>query len=71
MPVSIAEAMATGAVVFGRRCAAAESYIGYAGQCYDDEDQAVQLVNATAEWSDEQWRQASKRAIDRAYGQFL
>jgi hypothetical protein len=71
MPVSIAEAMATGAVVFGRRCAAAESYIGDAGQCYDDEDQAVQLVNATAEWSEEKWRQASNRAIDRAYGQFL
>jgi glycosyltransferase involved in cell wall biosynthesis len=71
MPVSIGEAMATGAYVIGRRCTGSEAYIGDAGDLYDDEDQAAHLVRMTTGWSEEQWRRAEVRAIDRAYGHFL
>ena len=71
MPVSVCEAMATGAYVIGRRCAGSEVYIGDPSQCYDDEDHAARLIKMTTEWSDERWHQEQVRAIDHAYGHFV
>jgi Glycosyl transferase family 2 len=71
MPASVCEAMATGAYVIGRRCAASEDYIGEESHCYDDEEQAARLIRMTTEWSRERWHQAQVRAIDRAYGHFV
>jgi glycosyltransferase involved in cell wall biosynthesis len=71
MPVSICEAMATGTYVIGRRCAAAEVYIGDPSQCYDDEEDAARLIRMTTEWSPERWHQAQVRAIDHAYSKFV
>ncbi len=68
MPMSVCEALATGSYVVGRRCTVAELEIGDAGECYDDEEQAVRLIKMTTGWSDEQWHAAQVRAIDRAYG---
>lgn len=70
MPVSIAEAMATGSYVVARRCAASEAYVGDAGRLYDTEVEAEALVRETEGWSDERWARARMAAIDRAYRHF-
>jgi glycosyltransferase involved in cell wall biosynthesis len=55
MPVSVCEAMATGAYVIGRRCAASELYMGDPTRFYDDLDQAARLVRMTTECSEDRW----------------
>jgi glycosyltransferase involved in cell wall biosynthesis len=67
MPVSIAEAMATGSYVLGRRCPAAKGYIGGAGHLYDDAGRAAELIQSTLSWSDERWRAIALAAVERAY----
>ena len=71
MPVSIAEAMATGSYIIGRRCPGALAYIQNAGQFYETAEEAAALVRQTEHWSDEQWRQAYVRSIDHAYSNFI
>jgi len=71
MPVSIAEAMATGAHVIGRRCPGAEAYLGDAGALYRDQDEAVRLLQETASWSDERWRMAHLRGVERAFEHYV
>lgn len=66
MPVSIVEAMATGSYLIVPRLDGAEGYVGDVGELYNDEDEAVALVEATTGWSDEQWEEARRRSIDRA-----
>ena len=70
MPTSIAEAMATGAYVLGRRCQPAEHYIGDAGRLYESEAEAAALVRETAAWDDARWLRARNTSIDRAYAHF-
>lgn len=70
MPMSIAEAMATGAFVIGRRCRASEAYIGNAGRVYDSAAEAAEQIRRTAAWSDEQWQRAQRLAVERAYRHF-
>jgi glycosyltransferase involved in cell wall biosynthesis len=69
MPISIAEAMATGAHVLVRDLMELREYVGDAGTIYRDLDSAAEIIAATAGWSDEQWRRAWTRSVDRAYMQ--
>jgi glycosyltransferase involved in cell wall biosynthesis len=71
MPISISEAMATGSYVIGRRCLGALAYIQEAGRCYDTAEEAAALIRQTESWSDEQWRQAYLRSLERAYSSFV
>jgi glycosyltransferase involved in cell wall biosynthesis len=66
-PISIAEAMATGCYTLVRDLPALVSYAGGAGAAYHDIDEAVELIAATAGWSDRAWRTAANRAIDHAW----
>jgi glycosyltransferase involved in cell wall biosynthesis len=70
MPISIAEAMATGSYVIGRRCRASEAYIGNAGRVYGSAADAAEQIQKTALWSDEQWQRAQRLAVERAYRHF-
>lgn len=67
MPVSICEAMATGAWILDRRGGAAAGYIGPAGALYDGEEDAARLIQATTRWSEEEWRRARLRSVERAF----
>ncbi|WP_165371482.1 glycosyltransferase [Pseudolysobacter antarcticus] len=67
MPISIAEAMATGAYVIARDDPALCDYIGDAGDVYADLDQACALIAATRSWDEARWRAAEIRSIDRAF----
>ncbi len=71
MPISICEAMATGSYVIGRRCQATVAYIQDAGAFYETAEEAAALIRQTDGWSEEQWRQAQIRSLDRAYGSFV
>lgn len=70
MPISIAEAMATGAFVVARRCAASEGFVGDAGALYDTDDEVVDLLHASLEWDDATWRQVWMTAVERAHSMF-
>ncbi len=52
MPVSIAEAMATGGFVLCRRLNCAAEYVSNPGRLYDSEGMAAELVRSTATWSE-------------------
>ena len=67
MPVSIAEAMACGAYLIARRLPSTTAYIGEAGDAYDNEAEAEMLLRATLDWSEDRWRSAALRSIDRAF----
>ncbi len=66
-PVSIAEAMATGAYILVRDVPALVEYVGEAGAAYRDLDGAAALLRATEAWTDAQWREARVRSIERAF----
>jgi glycosyltransferase involved in cell wall biosynthesis len=67
MPVSIAEAMATGAYVVARACPASADYVGDAGRCWSTEDEAVELIRETETWSDARWEAARLASVERAF----
>jgi glycosyltransferase involved in cell wall biosynthesis len=67
MPVSIAEAMATGAYVLVRDVPELRAYVGDAGTTYRDADHAAQIIAATAEWSEQRWKTAWTTSVDRAF----
>ncbi len=67
MPMSIVEAMATGAWVLARRCPAAMAYVGDAGCGWDTEDEAVARIVETAAWDDARWAAARLASIERAF----
>jgi glycosyltransferase involved in cell wall biosynthesis len=67
MPVSIAEAMATGAYVLVRDLPELTSYVGDAGAVYRDVDHAAHIIASTAEWSEQRWKQAWTASVDRAF----
>ncbi|OAI45771.1 hypothetical protein AYO44_12415 [Planctomycetaceae bacterium SCGC AG-212-F19] len=70
MPISIAEAMASGSYIVGWGCPAAAAFIGDAGATYTTEEEAAELIRATESWTDEMWQRAELRSIDRAYWYF-
>jgi glycosyltransferase involved in cell wall biosynthesis len=67
MPISIAEAMATGAYVLVRDLPELVEYVGDAGAAYSDLEHAAQLIEATTHWSEDEWRRYRVRASDRGY----
>ncbi len=67
MPISIAEAMATGAYVIARDDPALRDYIVDADDVYADIDHACALIAATQSWDETRWRAAEIRSIDRAF----
>jgi glycosyltransferase involved in cell wall biosynthesis len=70
MPISIAEAMASGCTLIGRKLGVSAEYIGDAGVTYTSLDQAVAQVQRTLAWSDAEWAAAGKRSVERAFGNF-
>jgi hypothetical protein len=67
MPVSIAEAMATGAYVLVRDLPELADYVGDAGAVYRDLDHAAELIAASANWPEEAWENAWMRSVERAF----
>lgn len=68
MPVSIAEAMATGAHVLVRDEPALTAYAGDAGSAYRDLDGAADILRRSTQLSDDEWREMFFRSVDRAFG---
>jgi glycosyltransferase involved in cell wall biosynthesis len=66
-PMSIAEAMATGAHVLVRDAPSLVDYVGDAGVPYRDVDHAAAIIRGTEAWSDAEWREAWRRSVDRAF----
>lgn len=66
-PISIAEAMATGAHVLVRDLPPLVNYVGAAGSVYRDLDHAVEIVAATESWTDHQWRAVWLHSVNRAF----
>lgn len=71
MPMSISESMATGAYLLARYCGPYKQYIKDAGDFYTTEDEACELINASLNWSDDEWALRQKKSIDRAYQYFV
>lgn len=67
MPISIAEAMATGSYVIARKLEEIEHYVGDAGKFYDSIASAAALINETLEWTDATWLSKQKISVERAY----
>ncbi len=67
MPISIAEAMATGAYVLVRDLPELADYVGRAGDTYRDAAHATELIAATQGWSEAEWLRRRVRASDHAY----
>ena len=67
MPISIAEAMATGAHVLVRDLPALTAYVGDAGRAYRDAAHAASLIEETTHWSEERWQDAWRKSVDRAF----
>jgi len=66
-PISIAEAMATGAWTLVRDEPELAEYVGDAGAAYRDVDEAEFLLRGSMAWSPEEWRERAVRASDRAF----
>jgi hypothetical protein len=71
MPISIAEAMASGAHVIARRVPPATDYVGNAGRLYDTEAEAAALLRETLGWSDAEWRAAGLRSVEHAFSRHV
>jgi glycosyltransferase involved in cell wall biosynthesis/uncharacterized coiled-coil protein SlyX len=67
MPISIAEAMATGAFTLVRNLPGAAHYVGLVGGVYETADHAASLIRQSARWYDEQWRDVRRRTVEFAY----
>lgn len=66
MQISIAEAMSTGAYVLARHAPTLAEYVGDAADSYRSIDEAVSLIRATFDWSDQRWTDQAERAMKRA-----
>jgi glycosyltransferase involved in cell wall biosynthesis len=71
MPISIAEAMACGCHVVGKRRPGSAEYIGDAGSLYDTAEEAAALLQTTGAWTDRQWNDAFLRSVERAYRSYV
>jgi glycosyltransferase involved in cell wall biosynthesis len=67
MPISIAEAMATGAYTLVRRLPGAAEFVGDAGALYGSAEEAAQLIRQSARWYHEQWLERQARTVEFAY----
>lgn len=67
MPISIAEAMATGAHVLVRAATPLVAYAGEAGRAYRDAGHAVALIDETTRWPEARWNECWTRSVDRAF----
>jgi glycosyltransferase involved in cell wall biosynthesis len=76
MPVSIAEALATGSYVLARDLPGIHHYIGSAGDLYRGEsvqaraEHAAAFINATLAWDDRRWADQQRWALDLAWRAF-
>ncbi len=70
MPISIAEAMASGAHCIARRFGGAAQYVGEAGRVWDTEDDAVALIRETEAWDGPRWQEARSTSVERAFRLF-
>lgn len=66
MPISIAEALATGCYVIAREAPGLGDYLGAAGSTYNTIEEAALLVNSTYNWDDSRWLEVKRRALQRA-----
>jgi glycosyltransferase involved in cell wall biosynthesis len=66
-PISIVEAMATGAYVLVRNIRSHVEYVGEAGTSYRDLREAAAKISATTAWTERQWHEAWLRSVDRAF----
>lgn len=66
MPISIAEAMATGAYVLVREAEGAADYLGNAGAMYRNLSEAQGLILGTRIWTEAMWQDTAARAIAQA-----
>lgn len=66
MPISIAEAMATGSYTLALDVPPARAYMAEGGACYRNPEEAAKLITDTSSWTDSEWDLRSKKAIDRA-----
>ena len=67
MPISIAEAMATGAHVLVPDLPELRAYVGNAGSTYRDVDEAADIIAATENWTEQQWKKAWMTSVERAF----
>jgi len=67
MPISIAEAMATGAHVLVRDLPELRDYVGDAGSAYRNLEEAAEIIASTTSWSEEKWNKAWMTSVDRAF----
>ena len=67
MPISIAEAMATGAYVLARRSPHGVDYLGTEERLYERPDEAALKIQATLDWDAERWRSEANFSIERAF----
>jgi glycosyltransferase involved in cell wall biosynthesis len=66
MPISIAEAMATGSYTLALDVPPARAFMSEGGVCYRNPEEAAKLIMETTSWTDADWELRSQRAIDRA-----
>ncbi|MFN4258708.1 MAG: glycosyltransferase [Gemmataceae bacterium] len=71
MPISIAEALATGAYVLARQGPDIAGCLGPCGALYADADHAARLVTETLSWTEDQWQAVALQAVNHAYGHFV
>ncbi len=67
MPISIAEAMATGAHVLVGDIAELRAYVGDAGTAYRDLDHAAQIIAGIAARSEQAWSRSWLASVERAF----
>lgn len=66
MPISIAEAMATGALVLARKSPAAHEFVGDAGILYESPEEAARIIRESKSWNDARWNDVAQAAVRRA-----
>lgn len=66
MPISVAEAMATGSLVLARGSSEAQAYVGGGGWMYYNLTEAATLIQQSELWSADKWEAVRKAAVDRA-----
>ena len=67
MPISIAEAMATGAHLLVRNVPPLNAYFGKVGSVYNNAKHAAKLIAETQDWPETKWKQAWSRSVDHAF----
>jgi hypothetical protein len=66
MPISVSEAFGAGCYVVNRASEGAKSHMGGAGSFYENEDDAVRLIEETLQWTPEKWTAEEAKALAQA-----